>query len=204
MKFTFFASYLAIWILVLFQGLLVLALLRQLAELRRLVELGGLHGEDRLPAGSLAPEFAGIDVRSGREVTLQSFSEVGGVLLFLVPDCNVCNGLANSIRPPVTDELPPVVVFCQDTEGHCAPFRERLGAQVHLLGKSEETAERYQVFGSPTAIVIDGELKIRAYGHPQEIKDLKQLVARSLVTKATTANLQGSSHLDVLGSPVVQ
>jgi hypothetical protein len=205
MSFNFLASYIAIWVLVLFQGLLVLALLRQLAELRRLLEVGGLQGVDRLPVGSLAPDFAGFDLRSGRQVSGQSLSGTGGVMLFLSPECTVCKGLADSLRPPAVNDLPPTFVFCQGGERACARFVKRLGPGVHLLvGGAEEVATRYRVTGSPTAVVVDGERKVRGYGHPQNVEDLKRLVTGSLSAGPTGARTEVEPPLAVFSSGVTQ
>lgn len=201
MRFDFFASYIAIWALVMSQCLLVLALLRQLAELRRLVEQGGLQSEDRLPTGSLAPEFAGFDVRSGRQVGSHSLSGLGGVILFLSPNCTVCKRLADSLRQPAMNGLPPIITFCQGGEQACARFIERLVLEVHLLLEgAEETATRYHVSGFPTAVVIDGKRKIRAYGHPENVDDLKRLVARSLGADLADTDVGEKPHLAVQGS----
>jgi hypothetical protein len=198
MRFGFFASYIAIWILVLFQGLLVLALLRQLAELRRLVEQGGLQGEDRLPTGSPAPEFAGFDVRSGQQVGSHSLRGLGGVILFLSSECTVCKDLAASLRQPAMNGLPPIIAFCQGGEEACARFVKRLGLEVYLLLKgAEEIAARYHVSGFPTAVVVDGKGKIRAYGHPENVEDLRRLVARSLDADSANANFEEKPYVAV-------
>lgn len=198
MSFSFFTSYIAIWVLVLFQGLLVIALLRQLAELRRLVEMGGFQ-EDRLPAGSPAPRFAGLDVRSGQQVSSYSLNGRGGVLLFLSPDCTVCKGLADSLRPPALNDLPPVIAFCQGGERACERFIKRLGPGVSLLfDVAGETAARYHVSGSPTAVVVDEKQRVRGYGNPQDVEDLKRLLARSLVAEAAEPEVQITAASDRL------
>lgn len=181
MNFSFFASYIAIWILVLFQGLLILALLRQLAELHRLMERGVLQGEDRLLAGSRAPKFAGLDVRTGQQVGSHILNGSGGVILFLSPECVVCKSLADSLTQRAISRLPPIIVFCKGGEQGCSYFVKRLGLEIHLLREgAEETAARYHVSGFPTAIAVDGKQKIRGYGHPKNLEDLRQLLAREV------------------------
>jgi hypothetical protein len=90
MNFGFFASYVALWALAVFQGLLMLAVLRQLAELRQLMDQGALPNEDWLPVGSRAPEFAGQDIHSGEFVSSRLFDGRGGVILFLSPLAAAC------------------------------------------------------------------------------------------------------------------
>ena len=203
MSFSFFASYIAIWILVLFQGFLILALLRQLTELRRLLEMGGLHVEDRLPQGSPAPEFEGFDARSGQPVGTRILSGRGGILLFLSPDCTVCRGLVASLRQPAIDALPPIIALCQGAEQSCGRLVKRLGPEVNLLIKgTHEIAARYRVTGSPTAVVVDDERKIRGYGNPQNIEDLGRLLSRSLVADSADEWAGEKPHLAVSSSKV--
>lgn len=202
-NFSFSASYIAIWILVLFQGLLILALLRQLAELRSLMERGAFRGEDHLPVGSPAPKFAGRDLRTGQQVGSLSLSGSGGIILFVSPKCSVCKGLAYKLRQGVTNHLPPIVVFCNGGEQGCAYFVKRLASEIHLLTEgAEQTAARYHVSGFPTAIVVDGKQKIRGYGHPENLEDLEQLVARNV--DAADEAIEPTTNLRVYSSSVAQ
>src|SRR5918996_1614498 len=71
MNFTFSATYAALWVIVLFQAVLVLALLRQLVELRRVVDHVDLPATGPLPVGDAAPQFESLDSRTGRAMSLQ-------------------------------------------------------------------------------------------------------------------------------------
>jgi hypothetical protein len=211
MRFSFFATYIAVWVLALLQGLLILALLRQLAELRRLVEQRSMHDHDdhhdeaRLPIDSLAPEFTGIDISSGMEVGIHSLSAHGGVILFLSPECSMCKGLADELRRPAINDLPPIIVLCQGGKQPCAYFMDRLGGEVLLLvERVEEVAARYHVSGFPTAIVVDSRQKIRGYGHPEKIEDLRRTVERSLGPNMANADAEPTPQLAVIGSNVSQ
>jgi len=202
--FTFSASYITLWALVVFQGLLILALLRQLGELRRWVAQGHLPGEDRLPAGSSAPEFAGLDFRSGRRVSSLDLDGTGAVILFLSA-CDVCIRLADSLRQTATSDLPPIVAFCQGGEGLCSGIVRGLAPGVPLLlENSEETAALYRVFNSPTAIVIDGKRKIRGYGHPENAEDLKKLFVSSLGLDSPEPNHEERVHQAVFDPGATQ
>src|SRR5262245_48947149 len=98
----FYASYIAVWILVLFQGFMTLALLRYLQELRDLIKQTGggteedFQEDDFLPTGSRAPEFAGFDARSRKPLGIHNLNG-GGALLFLSSECRLCRGLAESL-----------------------------------------------------------------------------------------------------------
>jgi hypothetical protein len=183
MSLPFIASYIAVWILVVFQGLLILALLKQLGELKQLAQLRGVPGEDRLQPGTAAPEFDGLDLRSAEPITTRVFDKQGGALLFLSPECGSCLELANGLREPAISRLPPIVTFCQGNDSTCASYIDRLGPEIYTLRDDDNTVStRYRVDGSPTAIVINPDLTIGGYGHPLNIEDLKRLLARILGT----------------------
>ncbi len=205
MSFSFTASYIAIWILVFFQGLLVLALLRQLAELRKSVALGAVPGEDLLTPGTLAPKFESVDARSGRLVSSEIFAGQGGVLLFLSPDCYACKDLADGLTEPTTSELPPVVTLCQGRRQPCTRFAKRLGSKIPLIfDDAEDIASLYRVSGSPTAIAIDGDQRIRGYGHPQSVEDLERFVSRNRNSASTDTNVSVNESQAAFTSTVAQ
>jgi AhpC/TSA family len=203
MGFPFFVSYFVAWILVVFQGLLILALLKQLSELKQLVELKGVPGADRLPVGTEAPEFKGLDLRSGRPITTQIFEGQGGALLFLSPECGSCVDVANGLHQPALSGLPPILTVCQGNESSCASFINRLGMEVYTLRDDDnEVATRYRIDGSPTAIIINPDVTIRAYGHPQTIEDLKRLLGRTLGTGAVNTEATTTKSMAAVSSEV--
>lgn len=185
MSFGFTATYLALWALVIFQSLLILALLRQMGEIRKRIDEGGLPVDDRLPTGVPAPELAGADLRTGEPVGLRSLDGRGGVLLFLSPVCTVCKGLAEGLSRRGGEESVPVIAICQGEEEACSQFASRLGPHIPLLVDEDfALGTRYRISGSPTAVVLDGETAVRAYGHPREATDLDFLVKRALAGEA--------------------
>ncbi len=182
MNFSFSASYVALWALAVFQGLVVLAVLRQLAELHRFMERGALPGEDWLPVGSRAPEFTGQHIHSGDFVSSRLFDGQGAVILFLSPGCTACKALVESVQSSAGNESPFITAaICNGESRPCEGFRARLGVHIPLLlDPANEIGARYGISGFPTAVVVDKEQKIRAYGHPQSAKDLKWLFERNL------------------------
>jgi hypothetical protein len=79
--FNFPATYIALWVVAVFQGVLVIALLRELAQLRQFAELGSFSGKIRLPIGSSAPEISDIDQGSRQQVRIADLGDRGGIIL---------------------------------------------------------------------------------------------------------------------------
>lgn len=192
MSISFSASYAALWVLVVFQGVILVALLAQLAELRRLIERG--TNDAQLPAGTIAPEFVVFDEADMAQVTEQTFAGQGGVLLFLSPECSVCVSLAENIGQNSDKSLPQIIAFCSGVDSACSKIGRRLGrAARFVLQKAAETAALYHVSGFPTAVLVDPDLQIRGYGHPKDVDDLKQFIARNL--RLSPHGSSGANHL---------
>ena len=84
-----------------------------------------------------------------------------------------------------------VIAFCQGQEQPCSEFVTP-GIPLILEGAAE-TAARYHASGFPTAVVVDGQRKIRGYGHPHNADDLKTLVAGSLGERVVSEELQATA-----------
>jgi hypothetical protein len=176
----FSISYIAIWILVLFQGFLALALLRRLEELRNLIrQTWGAGAEediqeaDSLPTGSKAPGFKGVDARTGKSVGIHNLDR-GGVLLFLSSECRLCRGLAESFRQYPLDELPPIIAVCRGGIEALKVFGKRLREDIPLISEGvDEIAKLYHVSGYPTSVVIGPARIIRGYGNPADVEGLR-------------------------------
>jgi len=183
--FTFLSSYVALWALVLFQGLLILALLQQLAKLRN----ASLHEDpvdDQLPDGSRAPEFANLDKSTRREFGVQSLGEKGGVILFLSSQCHLCNSLVDSLEQFALGDLPAIIAFCKGREQPCARFAKRLALKLRLVfDTTGETGGRYHVSTFPTAVAVDGQLRIRGYAYPKDIGEIQELWLPPLLAALT-------------------
>lgn len=203
MNFSFPASYVALWALVVFQALLTLVLLRNLSELRQIIEQKSLPGQDGLPLGARAPEFVGRDLRSGRRVSIRDFDRRGGIILFLSA-CEMCINLVESLQQfPIVGRA-SIVAFCQGGDLPCARVVKSLGPNVRVLLKSaEQTADRYRVATVPTAVVIDGQQVIRGYGHPQNAEQLADLVDRSLGERQRESDPK-TAQASVLSARAVQ
>lgn len=195
MTFGFSATYIALWAMVIFQGLLILALLQQLEKLRELLERGSF-AKDRLPVGSSAPEFFGTD-QFGQQCGVKHLDGRAGVILFVSPDCSLCNALVGAIGALV-NELPPTIAVCRGGSEACKGFSTQLGPTVlFLCDPSGETAALYGASAFPTVVVIDASRKIRGYGHPKALEDLKRTFAESLTERGEVLTV---SELSVTSS----
>ena len=80
-------------------------------------------------------------------------------------------------------------------------FLKRLESKVRIvLDGADATSLRYHVSGFPTAVAVDGDQKIRGYGHPKDAEELKQLLVRSPAKSVSEAGSKQGLTLPLLSS----
>jgi hypothetical protein len=170
-------SYVALWIVVCFQTLLVIALLKELGRLRRLESFGEAK-EDHLPIGDKAPFVSGFDRRARAPINIEILERRGGALVFLSPDCYTCQDLVGSLEQFTDDEAGDLLVVCIGEHQPCSQLLRAIPRSVHTLSSTaERLPELYHVSAYPTAVIMDDHLRIRKYGHPRDIDELRDLLA---------------------------
>lgn len=200
MNFGFTTSYILLWVLVVFQTLVAIGLLREITKLRRLQWGVG----QRLPLGSLAPEFSAMDLRSGLRLSSEMLNGHTSVVLFISPAYSLCKNLANSLQLLEHDQSVSILTVCDGDENDCRVFLKGLSHNVPLLLDTDhKIRELYRVAGSPTAVVVNAEKKVRGYGHPRDARDLKELLTMTLTnsdfeTDIAEANDEVSSRRGLL------
>ncbi len=161
------ASQILLWIGLLVLGIVCLALARQVGVLhQRLAPAGALALPQPLKLGELAPQMTltGLDgsavriggVRSGR----------GQLLLFLSPDCAICETLLPAVRSANSAErswLDIILASDGEAEKHAAFVRDKgLGGFPYVL--SEHLGRTFGVAKLPYAVLIDEAGKLTSTG----------------------------------------
>jgi peroxiredoxin len=181
MSLGFDLSYAGLWALVIFQSLVLLGLLRESADNRR--KLAGLPAgsplASRLELGAEAPDFTSVEAHGGRTVRRADLAGRRSILLFLSPGCRNCETLAAAIHGIYHKAGGHLYLVCQGTREECIAFlaAHDTGMQLPLLlDPEQEMSVRFRVFGTPVAVLLDADLRIRSYGSPQQPEDLAAMV----------------------------
>lgn len=178
MSFAFVPSYLVLWLLVLFQGFVIVGLLRELGEIRRLAEDGRLP--QRLPLGARGPRLRGKDLRTGASIDTTLLAGRELVLLFLSPGCRICWRLADGTRKLQAAPSQSRLAVCHGDEKDAAAFLEVLAADIPLLlDRAGTLSGAYGVRSTPVAFVLDAEGRVRGSGSPRHAGELEELIARA-------------------------
>jgi len=161
------ASQILLWIGLIVLSVVCIALARQVGVLhQRIAPAGALALRQPLKLGEPVPtlRLAGLD-----GATVQIGGAAGGrsqLLLFLSPDCGICESLLPSVRSAYSAERAWLdIVLASDGEGdsHAAFVRDKGLAKFPYV-VSESLGRTYGVAKLPYAVLIDEAGKLAATG----------------------------------------
>lgn len=186
-------SYIALWAVVLFQGLLIFLLLRQLG----LMYLGTARGVagDGLPLGREAPDFSAPDLE-GRAVSLAGFRGQPLLLIFGSPTCGPCRTLIPDLNVFAEERRQELrVLFMSRGEvAETQRFASEFGVRVPIATHpDEELPTKFQVRVTPFAFLLDGDGVIRAKGLANN-RDHLDLLLRMASTDGSQADGKPSAN----------
>ena len=170
------ASYIVLWGVVLFQGVAIFVLLRQLG----IMYLGTAQGvaRDGLAPGSKAPDFIveGID---GRPLSLAGYRGRSLLLVFGSPTCGPCRALIPDLHQFAAERAAEIDVLflSHGTTDDARRLAQELEIHVPVASHPDESlAEKYKARVTPFAFLIDGEGVVRAKGLANNHAHLEMLV----------------------------
>ncbi len=158
------ASYIALWAVVLFQGVVIFVLLRQLG----VIYLGTAQGvaNDGLDVGKDAPDFSlnGLD---GEPLSLASFRGTPVVLIFGSPTCAPCRGLIPDLNAFARDRAAELrVLFLSRSDDEATRrFATEENIEVPIAAHhDEDLPNKYEARVTPFGFLVDDNGVIRAKG----------------------------------------
>ena len=159
-------AYLALWIVLAIEAMLLVVVIRQIARLYEhwaRSEAGG-----GLPLEALAPAVGGRDLL-GRPVSLGLSSGRKTLVLFLSPKCGTCQGAlkgAMAQQPLLNGVLLLLVITAEEARARLFVQRFTLEEKhpdvIVLADPKRNVASRYKVGAVPYAVVVDEEGHIGA------------------------------------------
>lgn len=171
-------SHVALWVLVILQGLILLGLTR---ALYRLQQSGGGGGDlpqsksERL-VGRRAPEFVAVDV-FGQPVASSDLWGRLTAMLFVSPLCSNCAVTLDELEGLKTKVNGNVVVICvADTEQSRSVAEDYQLSVPVVADPDEQITKLYDVAGTPTAVLVGKGGRILQYGHPSRADDVEEMM----------------------------
>ncbi|MET4783733.1 hypothetical protein [Glaciihabitans sp. UYNi722] len=151
----------ALWVLFFATALALLALYRHFGQMYM-----GLP-EQKIAQGpeldSALPSLALTDTR-GREVLLPAPQPTA--IVFASTTCTFCTEIREVLSaPPAIAEGVELVVFCSGPRADVTAWASRTADSVHVIWDSKERLiEKFEVNGTPYAIAVGPESRVRAKG----------------------------------------
>jgi methylamine dehydrogenase accessory protein MauD len=169
-------TYIALWGIVLFQGLVIFVLMRQLG----IIYLGTAQGvaRDGIAPGQRAPDFALPDLSGGIR-TLADFQGRSLLLVFGSTSCAPCRGLVPDLNVFAKQHAGDIdaLFAIRGTANEAQRFVDELELQVPVgVFNDEELPEKYKARVTPFAFLIDGEGVVRAKGLSNNMSHLDMLL----------------------------
>lgn len=194
MNYGFGTSYALLWLVVAFQGLLIVALLRKLVEIQGLVERVPPSALSQLARGSKAPPFTTTDIRSKRVLSLDTFAGGRGILLFLSSSCGICTRLASDLTDLPSHDATKLIVACKDEKIVTA-------LAPHMQCAVESVADMcatYRIARFPTAVIIDESRTVVDVVYPRAGREIISLSRVGDARAPEMARSQSSPQPSVL------
>jgi methylamine dehydrogenase accessory protein MauD len=160
------ASQIALWIGLLVLGVVCAALARQIGVLhQRIAPAGALSLRQPLKIGDSTPEMA-LTALDGSTVQIGGRAGRAQLLLFISPDCEICDALLPAVRSAQGAErqwLDIVLASDGESDRHAEFVREKHLSKFPYV-VSEHLGRSYGVAKLPYAVLIDEAGKLSSTG----------------------------------------
>jgi len=170
-------SQVALWVLVIVQGLILVGLTRTVYQLQQ--SGGGFEpspsDSERL-VGRRAPEFVAVDV-FGQPLASSDLWGRLTAMLFVSPLCSNCAVTLEELEGLKTKVNGNVVVVCLANTEECRSVAEDYQLSVPVVADpDEQIAKLYDVKGTPAAVLVGKGGRILQYGRPSRADDLEEMM----------------------------
>ncbi len=164
-----------VWLIVLVQGVLLVAVVRRQNDIESLLRSVDLPADGvALTVGHAAPDFEAQLLESGATVDGRRVrAGGGGGLLFLSAKCGACARIARSLgKEPLPEGM--FVVWLGDADEWRAATEGTCDA---LVSGGHRLANLYSIRVLPTLVLIDSAGMVVGVNHPVSAAEANQLVA---------------------------
>jgi peroxiredoxin len=183
-------SIIALWVLVLFETVLLLLLLRALGQLRqqgtfpRNQKLSSESQEEwGLALGELAPSFVVLD-SDNRAFKTNDFQGQNRILAFILPGCSSCSNTVKALNTFLLSnhDITILVIGSSDINLNLAYAAEQDAKFSVLAPASGFDGELYRIRGVPFVFVLDELGIVRAKGAVNDFEQLQHLVTEAFTS----------------------
>ena len=174
----FYISYAVLWVLVVFQSLVLLGLVRTVYRADAEPAPATPAGGDGELVGQLAPQFTARDV-SGASLDNGVLAGRPSALLFVTPDCTSCIATLDEVEALRAKVDGNVIVVCRAGQDECAQLRATYGLDSVpvIVDEDLEISALFDVHVAPTAVLLSASGRIQTYGQPMRGEEFAEMMA---------------------------
>ncbi len=174
-----YVTYALLWVLVVFQGLVMLGLVRTVYRANAGPPADVSPAGNGYLVGQPVPEFSAVDV-SGTPIGNDDLAGRRSALLFVSPDCTSCAATLDEVEALRWKVDGNVIVVCRGAgPERCRELREMYNLETTPVVVDEDlkVSELFDVHVAPTAVLVGSNGRIETYGQPMKADELAELVA---------------------------
>lgn len=175
-------SNVALWVIVLFETVLLLLLLRALGALRQQGFSQSMNPiiDDGPEIGEQAPPLLAKD-QNGNLVSLENLQGRWCILAFVSPGCSACIGTIKALNTYLESKQDFTVLVIGGTKREQNKvFAETSDSQVSILTLDTDIADSYRIRGFPLVLILDPRGIVITRGIVNEYQHLQGLIKEAL------------------------
>jgi hypothetical protein len=178
-------SYAALWIVVIFQGVLLLGVVRLIHQVPNNGEAadGTLDGTLK---GQRVPDFSVTDV-AGASLRSADMRGHQTALLFVSPNCSTCNATLYEMEALDHKSQGNLVTVCRGTREECVGLigQHELRARA-VIDESDRLGQLFSASTFPTAIIIDEHGRVSSVGFPKRGEEMTEILNEASASGVST------------------
>lgn len=171
---------LALWILVGFQALVLLELVRQIGILRRRmgIEQGALVLDNGLERGAKLPAFDVEELHTGERFTASNLAGRSALFVFVSPGCQSCRTIVPELARFAREQSKRVrlVTVCSGPVDQCRALVAPHRLVPVLLDPDQRMYGAFRIPATPAATLVDSTGRVRIQGIPADVGQLAHLI----------------------------
>ncbi len=180
-------GFLGLWVLVLLQTLLFVALLRQVGVLHTRVAPRGAMGTETPTAGDIVPQTV-FETLDGHPVRFAAQNDKDFLALFVTPACSVCKDVMPGFRALSRErqsELDTVLAIGAD-EVEAREYTREHSIRVATVA-DPRLLHQFKIPTTPYGVVINSEGRISAAGLVNNLEQVESLLLTAAEQEVTEA-----------------
>jgi peroxiredoxin len=172
----FYVSYVALWVLVGFQTLVILGLVKAVSQRTAAVSEPVEEPDGEGLEGQMLPEFEATDV-SGTTVTSSDLVGREGAILFVSPDCSTCVTTLREVAALRARAGGNLVIVCKSRTERCQSLASFYDLDVPVIPDEDRSlTDLFHIVAPPTAVRFDADGRVDRYGHPMTTDDVAEMI----------------------------